>query len=1511
MGATYTRQSTYEDGDTITAAHTNDEFDQLLAAFQASTGHTHDGTANEGGPITKLLGNTLTFGAATSGTDITITFDGESNDGVLKWMEDEDYFEFSDDILIASTEKIQFRDTAIYINSSTDGQLDLVADTEIQIAATTIDINGAVDVSGNLSVGGNLDVTGTIDFSDSNISNVGSLALDTITNDGTDITLDSSGDIILDAGGANITFKDDGTSILDIANNSSDVELTVSVADKNFAIKGTDGASAITALDIDMALAGKATFNGDVVVGGDLTITGDDLVMGTNTSGHLLIADGTNFNPTAVGDLSEISTVANDDVFLAVDTSGGGLKKIQRSAIVAGLATSGAISNVVEDTSPQLGGDLDMNGNDIVTTSNATIDLAPNGTGTVVVRGNTNSGRIVFNCESNSHGQTLASQPHSAAVTNTMLLPAGSSSTLVSLVSTDTLTNKTLTSPVINTATVGTSIVPASADGATLGSASAEFSDLYLADGGVIYFGNDQEITLTHVADDGLILKHVGTGDGKEPSLSFHAGDNDIAADDVLGSIFFKAPDEGAGTDAILVAAGIEAVSEGDFAADNNATKLSFLTGASEAAAEKMSLSSGGNLTIAGDLTISGDDLFMNTNTDGMVLVADGTNFNPVQVSGDVELSNSGATTIQAGAVEHGMLADDIISGQNEITSGFAAADELMYSDAGTIKRVGLDTLATKLFSVASAGTVAQASDHMVFLDGGATGDVIIESIDDFLTQIAGANVSVSSSQLTVASSSATALDDIATGDGASNLVTTSGNITLDAQANDADVIIKVDDNGSSVTAVTFDGSDEGNAIFVNDIQLKSDSSVIKFGADLDVSITHDPDDGLFLKSAATADNNPFVLTLQTGETDIAANDVIGALNFQAPDEGTGTDAILVAAGIEAISEGDFAADNNATKLSFKTGASEAASEKMSLSSVGLLTIADDFMIKDGGTIGVASANDAMTISSAGIVTFKDDILIKDGGTIGVASAATAITIASSGIVTFVDDIIIKDAGTIGSASDTDAISISSGGVVNISATTANTGTGDGALTVAGGMGVAADVSIGDDLRLISDSAVLSFGANSEVTMTHVHDVGLTVTNTIADTDNRPVVLQLKSEEDAIVADDVIGSIEIAAGDSDGTDGATVAAGIHAIAENTFSASANPTKLVFTAGVSETAASSATAKMTLSSAGLLTIADDFMIKDGGTIGVASTNDAITISSAGIVTFKDDIKIKDGGTIGVASAADAMTISSAGIVTFKDDIIIKDGGTIGSASDTDAISISSGGVVAISATTANSDASDGALTVAGGASVAADLTVGDDLRLLSDASVLSFGADGDSTITHADDAGLTINSTSTFDEVVVAADKDITMGASGRLVFGTDVPNSDHEATGVIVKITSSGTLARGVPVYIDGSGTVDAADADAVGTMPAIGINTTDLSGGAGEAEILISGIYRDDTYNFTPGDDVYVSTDPASNTANSDVLGITTTAPSGAGDTVQKIGVVLTADTVFFNFNTAEVLLA
>ena len=406
-------------------------------------------------------------------------------------------------------------------------------------------------------------------------------------------------------------------------------------------------------------------------------------------------------------------------------------------------------------------------------------------------------------------------------------------------------------------------IFPNSADGLSLGLASNEFSDLYLADSGIIYFGNDQEITLTHSADSGLLLKHTATADDKPINLTLQTGETDIAQDDVLGKISFQAPDEGTGTDAILVAAAIQAVSEGDFSSSSNATSLQFMTGSSEAATAKVYFDStgnvgigesspssyygntrlvisdttsgetaaltlrsatdgvgfiafadsnsgnarfagyveyqhssdllsfgiaqsaevrlsatafypssadgtalglstnewsdlfladgavinfgndqevtlthvadtglllsstdqlqfgdsgtyihqsadgvldlvsdteieinattidiNGNVEISGDLTVSGDDITMGTNTSGAVLVADGTNFNPVVVSGDATIATNGALTIASTAVEGSMLNNNVISGQTALTSGLASTDELLVSDAGTLKRV-------------------------------------------------------------------------------------------------------------------------------------------------------------------------------------------------------------------------------------------------------------------------------------------------------------------------------------------------------------------------------------------------------------------------------------------------------------------------------------------------------------------------------------------------------------------------------------------------------------------------------------------------------------------------------------------------------------------------------------------------------------------------------------------------------------------------------------------------------
>ena len=161
--AVYLRQSSFVDGDTIFASLLNNEYNALEAAFNSSGGHTHDGTTQgDGGPISNLFSNAIKFGTNVN-ADVVVTFDATSNDGVLSWMEDEDYFQFSDDILLSTDEKILFRDSAISINSSTDGRLNIAADTDIVVATTTLDVNANTDISGTLKVGSGATVSTILD----------------------------------------------------------------------------------------------------------------------------------------------------------------------------------------------------------------------------------------------------------------------------------------------------------------------------------------------------------------------------------------------------------------------------------------------------------------------------------------------------------------------------------------------------------------------------------------------------------------------------------------------------------------------------------------------------------------------------------------------------------------------------------------------------------------------------------------------------------------------------------------------------------------------------------------------------------------------------------------------------------------------------------------------------------------------------------------------------------------------------------------------------------------------------------------------------------------------------------------------------------------------------------------------------------------------------------------------------------------------------------------------------
>ena len=98
--------------------------------------------------------------------------------------------------------------------------------------------------------------------------------------------------------------------------------------------------------------------------------------------------------------------------------------------VEGGVLTIAGTSDLVDDTTPQLGGPLDVNGNEIVSLTNENILVAPDGTGVLELRGNTgNDAAIQLNCETNGHGVKIQSPPHSAAATYTLVLPENTGTT--------------------------------------------------------------------------------------------------------------------------------------------------------------------------------------------------------------------------------------------------------------------------------------------------------------------------------------------------------------------------------------------------------------------------------------------------------------------------------------------------------------------------------------------------------------------------------------------------------------------------------------------------------------------------------------------------------------------------------------------------------------------------------------------------------------------------------------------------------------------------------------------------------------------------------------------------------------------------------------------------------------------------------------------------------------------------------------------------------------------------
>ena len=474
--AGYTRQSSAQivSGEVISAAPLNAELNQVLAAFNESTGHSHDGTSAEGPPIDRVadadqrnmvlvdtsnnhiefynevggaatqqlriqdgaivpitdndidlgtaslefkdvfvdgtahidtldidenatiagtLGVTgaLTGSSTVQGTTITATtaFVPDASDGASLgttslefsdlYLADEAVIALGDDqdvtlthvadtgVLLNSTNKIQFNDASQFIHGSSATVLSLGATDEIDLTATAIDINGTADISGNTAVGGTLTSTGKI-TADAGID------IDNFNIDGTtialssgDMTVDAAGDIILDADGADVLLKDDGTQYGALTNNSG-----------NLIIK-SGSTTAATFTGANTALAGTLSATAISVGDGNITNVGDIAV-------DSISADDTDINVAVTDNSATAFTIKQgSDAYLIVDTANSS------ESVSIGTGVSGTAVTIGHGTSEvTIGDNLTVSGNLTVQGTQTVVDtVTMNAENAVVFEGST------------------------------------------------------------------------------------------------------------------------------------------------------------------------------------------------------------------------------------------------------------------------------------------------------------------------------------------------------------------------------------------------------------------------------------------------------------------------------------------------------------------------------------------------------------------------------------------------------------------------------------------------------------------------------------------------------------------------------------------------------------------------------------------------------------------------------------------------------------------------------------------------------------------------------------------------------------------------------------------------------------------------------------------------------------------------------------------------------------------------------------------------------------------
>ena len=470
------------------------------------------------------------------------------------------------------------------------------------------------------------------------------------------------------------------------------------------------------------------------------------------------------------------------------------------------------------------------------------------------------------------------------------------------------------------TITASTAFVPDASDGAALGTTALEFSDLFLADAAVIALGADQDVTLTHVADTGVLLNAASVVQFRDSAINIGSpadGDLDINADDeielnstlidVNGNLDVSGTIVGASTlSATTITASTAFVPDASDGAALGTTALEF---------SDLFLADGAVISLGDD-----DDVTLTHVADTGILLngANVIQFNDASQSigapSATVLDINATDEIELNATEFEFNGTTADINANLDVSGTALVTGVLTTTAATVFNGGFASNADSTMGTDKKIIFRDAAIH---ISSTADGDLSIAADDeiDLTSTLIDINGNATVSGTLGVTGIATFTDDIIIGDG------------------------KTIGSASDVDAITI-GSD-GDITLTQDLELQHDGAILSFGANDEISLTHVHDTGLLLNAASVIQFRDSAINIGSpadGDLDINADDEI---------------------------------ELNSTLIDINGNVEISGTAAIT----GIATFTDDIIIGDGKTIGSASDVDAITIASTGVTTFSKAVV--------------------------------------------------------------------------------------------------------------------------------------------------------------------------------------------------------------------------------------------------------------------------------------------------------------------------------------------------------------------------------------------------------------------------------------------------------------------------------------------------------------------------------------------------------